>query len=266
MTLIALLLALGQINPCGNAANCVLVGNNDGGQVQLSGVVTTSKGTILTGDGGTGPAVATYTADVKPSQPATTLRVQGNEPRSSTAADLVLGGTQNRDGGQTIISIVSGGQVIATFSSTGTAGTLTVANVAGSTSTSGSLGKFDLVDAGAANVVANLGVGGNATVVGTASAATGKFDTLDAGVLNVVANASIGGKLSATSNSGSCNLDGGSPSQCDATVTSGATCVCGAAGTTAAAAVSVAANVSSTTLTCTAANTLTSAVNYWCNK
>lgn len=54
----------------------------------------------------------------------------------------------------------------------------------------GGLGKFDTLDAGRANVVADLNVGGNANVVGTASA-----NTMDAGQLNVVANVSIGGTL-----------------------------------------------------------------------
>lgn len=66
--------------------------------------------------------------------------------------------------------------------------------------------------------------------------------------------------------SGVCTLDGGSPSQCDATVTAGSVCTCSIVGATAAkAAGGCAVGVTSTTLTATSANSLGDVVNYNCS-
>lgn len=74
------------------------------------------------------------------------------------------------------------------------------------------------------------------------------------------------GKLSGT-NGATCNLDGGSPAKCDVTVTAGAKCLCTPVGASAAiAAGGCAVSLSSTTLTATSANTLTNAVNIYCDK
>src|SRR5689334_18421881 len=102
MSLLALVV-IAQFNPCGDLQNCVDVGSQDGGTVRLSGVVKTSKGTLYQGDGGTGPALLSYTADLAPQQAATTLRVLGNQARTSTQPDVVLGGVTARDGGSSTL-------------------------------------------------------------------------------------------------------------------------------------------------------------------
>lgn len=114
------------VAPCGTP-NCVLVGASDGGTVQLSGVVTTRKTTIYQGDGGTGPALKSYTADVVPSQSTTVLRVLGNQARTSTSPDVVVGGITDRDGGSDVFRVVSGNSTL--FAVTG-AGVMSTPGIA----------------------------------------------------------------------------------------------------------------------------------------
>lgn len=72
-------------------------------------------------------------------------------------------------------------------------------------------------------------------------------------------------KSNATTISGTCTLDGASPSVCTATVTAGTFCVCSPVGTSAAIAGNgCAVSLSSTTLTVTGPNAGNYAVNYHC--
>lgn len=80
-------------------------------------------------------------------------------------------------------------------------------------------------------------------------------------------NAFFGGKVSMPANGTSCTLDGGSPSQCDATVTASAVCQCTPRGSTAAlAAAGCAVSLTSTTLTATSLNGGTHVVNILCDR
>jgi hypothetical protein len=74
-------------------------------------------------------------------------------------------------------------------------------------------------------------------------------------------------KIAPTGNSGTCTLNGATPSVCTATVTAAAKCNCSPVGTTAViAAGGCAVSVSSTTLTITSLASGSHDVNYWCDK
>lgn len=108
---------------------------------------------------------------------------------------------------------------------------------------------------------------GTAIVTGTVSAAVAKADTLDAGVANIVNQLRIGGSIVMTEgvSVGSCTLNAASPAVCTDTVLASTKCLCSLVGTTAAiAAMNCAVSVSGTTLTVTAANGADAVVNWIC--
>lgn len=128
MTSYLLCVALSQaplVYPCGGVASCTAVGVPDGGQVQLGAVLQSSR--YATPDGGSGQVRL---------QPLTTglpVAVLGNQGRTATQPDVIIGGLVARDGGQgPIISIRSGSYEIATISGNGTYTSSTSIRVAGS--------------------------------------------------------------------------------------------------------------------------------------
>jgi hypothetical protein len=112
----------------------------------------------------------------------------------------------------------------------------------------------------------------NACSKAEAAAPSGDYTQHDiqhyfAKAVNIDGATTIAGQvdLTSTKNSGSCTLDGASPSVCTATVFSGAKCTCSPVGATAAiAAAGCAVGLSGTTLTVTSANSATNVVNYAC--
>lgn len=107
-------------------------------------------------------------------------------------------------------------------------------------------GDTSLRSLGTLTVASDAGIGGNATVSGSLT---------------------VTGKAAITANGASCGLDGGSPAQCDVTVTAGAKCVCSPVGTTKAIALAgCAVSLSSTTLTITGTDSATTTVNAICDR
>lgn len=231
------------VEPCGGVASCVRVGVPDGGQVQLGGVVQTSRYQLT--DGGS-------TVRIQPLSPVGRIDVLGNNPRGSIDPDVVIGGLQARDGGQgPIVSFRTGGWEVATVTAFG---------ITNNGSDVAAVGKFAALDAGTGDFQGNVGIAGTLKVIGAST-----LGTIDGGAAYFRADVQVGGNILATGNKGTCTLDAASPSKCTIlNMPAGSTCVCGGKGTSAAAAVGVAASLTSTTLTCTAANGLSSDVNAVC--
>lgn len=90
---------------------------------------------------------------------------------------------------------------------------------------------------------------------------------IEAGTANLAGAVKVGGALTvaSTASSGTCTLNGGTPSTCTATVTAGTICLCSEVGATAIiAAAGCAVGLSGTTLTVTGAATASNVVNYHC--
>lgn len=284
---------LGQlVAPCGTAANCVRVGEPDGGQVQLSGAVSTVR--YATPDGGGAQA------RLQPMSPLAQVAILGGQSRTSTLPDVVIGGANSRDGGYDLVRFTSGGATVGSITSNGAA---TFGSITGSST--GALGKFTLVDAGALNVVGQETIGGLlASTVASGSVSVsllqGSYISLDrAGANSFIASSGTGkidlststvqpeidgqaalgasGKrwsalyvngpvvMSSTVTSGSCTWDAGTPAQCDATVTASTKCICAPVGATKTiAAGGCAVSLSSTTLTITGPDSAAGVVNYHC--
>ena len=99
------------VYPCGTA-NCTGIGIPDGGPVQIGAVLQVSK--YATPDGGV------TQVRVQPLTTGAPIAVLGNQSRTSSQPDVVIGGANARDGGQgPIINFVSGSTVLASMGATG---------------------------------------------------------------------------------------------------------------------------------------------------
>jgi len=114
------------------------------------------------------------------------------------------------------------------------------------------------IDSGSTQVIITDPVLSN----GPAASFSAECDITTAGCAPVFAGAV---SITSTATSGSCTLNGASPSVCTATVTAATDCVCASVGATAViAAQGCAVGLAATTLTITSANGATNAVNYHC--
>lgn len=227
---------------CGPGSACV---GQAGQPVTLGNTVTVWQSAWP--DGGLA-IVQPYTSSVP-------LSLMGSQSRTSTNPDVIIGGYNSRDGGQPILSVRTAGTEVFAVSGAG------VVTSSGNTNT-GTL-KVAVLDAGVARINGQLQVVG--PVVG--SAQIGTTAGIDAGYGLINGAFRVLGPLLLPEgvSSGSCTLDGASPSVCTDTVTAGAICVCSPVGATAAiAAAGCAVGLSSTTLTVTSANGATNVVNWHC--
>ena len=202
---------------CGPGTACV---GTDGQPVKLGNTVQVDQTSYP--DGGV--------ARITPVTSNVPLSLLGKQARTSTQPDVILGGLNNRDGGQPIVRVVSGNHTVWSVSGAG------------------------VVSAGDQTAT-------------TLTATTVKTTALDAGYGLINGRLQVAGPLVLTAPStGSCTLGGESPSVCPAqTVVAGTKCVCSNVGTSAAiAALGCAVSLSSTTLTITSANAATHVVNYHC--
>ncbi len=94
-------------------------------------------------------------ARVMPLTTGVPLSLLGNQSRTSTLPDVIIGAVNARDGGMPLVSFRTNSAEVANISP---AGILTVKGVTNSGTATSALGKFDLIDAGNANVVGTLAV------------------------------------------------------------------------------------------------------------
>jgi hypothetical protein len=150
------------VAPCGSPANCVLVGNPDGGSVQLSGNVNASSKLIYQAttlaDAGPGPTLSWRVPVVSPAQSNTPLLILGGQSSvGDGGADIVIGGANSRTvDGQPLVSFVSGATSVASIDVDG------VLTAGGLSLTSRNYGSLPC-DGGTPTVVATINA--NATCV-----------------------------------------------------------------------------------------------------
>lgn len=153
----------GEVIPCGTAAPCVIVGSPDGGAVQLGAVLQSSR--FVQQDGGA-------VLRIQPVPASTPIALLGNQARTSTEPDIIIGGTIARDGGQgPIVSFRTGSYEIASITSGG-------------------------ISSNVPQTVTGLTVNGNESVTGTLGVGgVSTLSALDAGVRSKVGGVTIGGLL-----------------------------------------------------------------------
>jgi hypothetical protein len=181
--------AFGQAAYVCDTAACV---GSTGQDVNLGGTVIETRGPRP--DGGQ--------AILKPAVASAVLQVLGNQSRTSTLPDVIIGGSNARDGGSPIVSIRTGGYEVWSVAGSGA--------IAQGASTLGATTISRLTVTSDAGIGGNLGVTGNAAITGTA-AITGATDVT--GALTV----------ESSKNHGSVLMDGGAQT---ITVTAGELCIC----------------------------------------
>lgn len=220
------------VRPCGNAA-CV---STTGTPVTLGGTVQANRGNWP--DGGIArlvPIVPGASLDL------TGIQADPNDGGTTTTPDVIIQSINTRSDTATILSVKNRQNEVFSVKGNGATApaqvtTHTLLSDAGYFSTLNT----NLLDAGSGQVN---------------------------GALQVLGTIRLGGDVIMTNSDSvtSCPLDGGSPSQCDATVRSGSACGCFPVGSSAAiAAGGCAVHLVGTTVTCTSANTLTNNVNIFC--
>lgn len=96
------------VRPCGGSASCTAVGVPDGGQVQLGGVLQSSR--------------SASQVVLQPLTSGLPISVLGNQGRFVNSADVIIGGSVGRDGGsQVIVQFKSGSTPVGAISGSGIA-------------------------------------------------------------------------------------------------------------------------------------------------
>lgn len=133
--------------------------------------------------------------------------------------------------------------------------------------------EFVGIDAQTGNITTHAGSGNNILTVATNGArlhfgsGASDYATSDGTTVTFAGPLATSGKMSMTSNSTTCTLNGGNPATCTATVTASAVCTASIQGTTAASATAgIALSLSATTLTVTSGNGHTEVVNILCDR
>ncbi len=127
-----------QTPPAQQCGGSVCVGSS-GQPVSLGNTVGVDQGPWP--DGGV--------ARVMPLTTGVPLSLLGNQSRTSTLPDVIIGAVNARDGGMPLVSFRTNSAEVANISP---AGILTVKGVTNSGTATSALGKFDLIDAGNVNV------------------------------------------------------------------------------------------------------------------